>query len=169
MPMSLAAPANNNGLLFREVIGRILVLDSSTSNTGGLCVAQGPEGISLKCDIGRSNVSAEASNLDSHPRESSTRSKSSLPCGIGEEKDLRWTGVFIPTFLTYVGALPDAWKMKGAPAVKALQLIWDSVYHDRPYTIDGLKDPVYLTVSRNLVLWVDNSNIFTGTGSPEDI
>ncbi len=54
MPMSLAAPANNNGLLFREVIGRILVLDSSTSNTGGLCVAQGPEGISLKCDIGRS-------------------------------------------------------------------------------------------------------------------
>ncbi len=24
----------------------------------------------------------------------------------------------------------------------------------------GLKDPVYLTVSRNLVLWVDNSNIW---------
>ncbi len=126
------------------------MLDSSTSNSG-LFTVQGPEVISLQCEAVEPNpLQIPANPAPVHvSRPGGPRGlKSKLPCGVGDEADERWSEVFIPTFLTYVGALPDAWKLKGAPAVKALQLIWDHVYHDKPYNIQGLKDPVFLMVSR---------------------
>ncbi len=135
--MSLEAPSKKIMVVFEGVIRRNSALDSSTSDTGELRAVQEHEGIGLKCEVRKPSSPAEASNSDSRPCESFTRSKSSLPCGVGNDEDTHWADVFIPTFLTYVGALPDAWKMKGVPAVKALQLIWDAVYHDRPYSVKG--------------------------------
>jgi len=138
-----------------EVNGEALMLDSSTSNSGLLTV-QGPEVTSLQCEAVEPNpLQIPANPAPVHvSRPGGPRGlKSKLPCGVGDEADERWSEVFIPTFLTYVGALPDAWKLKGAPAVKALQLIWDRVYHDKPYNIQGLKDPVFLTARQKTYEW----------------
>ncbi len=76
-----------------------------------------------------------------------TRSKSRLPCGVGSDPDdRRWTEVFVPTFISYLGTIGDPWSPNVKDALVALQAIWDAVFHDKPHEIKSSSDPVYTTV-----------------------
>lgn len=80
---------------------------------------------------------------------SSNRSKSQLPRGVGDtsQGEKRWSGVFVPTFYSYLGALRDPWHAEAAPSLKALQQIWDTVYPDKLHVIESVHDVVYTIVS----------------------
>ncbi len=80
---------------------------------------------------------------------SSTRSKINLPRGVGEK---RWGNVFVPTFISYLGILDEPWHPESKQTIDALQVIWNAVYPDKPYTIEGPADLVYTIVSEYLYL-----------------
>ncbi len=53
----------------------------------------------------------------------------------------------MPTFLSYLGTLKDPWHPEVKLTLATLQLIWNAVYPDKPYTIEGAGDAVYTQVS----------------------
>lgn len=78
---------------------------------------------------------------------SSTRSKSQLPHGVGDTpEDKRWTEVFVPTFLSHLGASGEPWNPTTTDTIAALQAIWNVVYHDKPHRIESSADTVYKIV-----------------------
>jgi len=52
--------------------------------------------------------------------------------------------------------------MEEPPALQALQLIWNAVYPDKPYTINGRKDPVFRTARQKTYDW---RNKFSSTAN----
>ncbi|KLO11499.1 hypothetical protein SCHPADRAFT_941984 [Schizopora paradoxa] len=85
---------------------------------------------------------------------SSTRSMSQLPCGVGADPtDRRWTEVFVPTFISFLGTLSNPWNATQKESLDALQAIWDVVFHDKPHTIKSTADKVYKTTRQKSYEW----------------
>lgn len=83
---------------------------------------------------------------------SSSRSKSMLPCGVGEDEDNIWGNVFVPTYYSYIGALKNPWHLDVKASLKALQDIWDAIFPDKPHKIESVNDKVYSIVSLPILM-----------------
>ncbi|KLO05719.1 hypothetical protein SCHPADRAFT_946684 [Schizopora paradoxa] len=84
---------------------------------------------------------------------SAPRSKSQLPCGVSDGRDKRWSIIFVPTFMSYLGTLEDPWHMDQSKTMKVLQAIWDVVYHDRPHVIESASDVVFTICRQRSYEW----------------
>jgi hypothetical protein len=59
-------------------------------------------------------------------------SNNDLPDGVDVKL---WRPVFISTYLQYVGSTANPWEVPIKTACKIMQLIWDALFPDIPYTI----------------------------------
>ncbi len=89
----------------------------------------------------------EVKTRDRSNSNSSSRSKSQLPCGVGTGGDNRWSEVFVPTYMSYLGSLSEPWHPDIKKTLKAVQMIWDAVYPDRPHEVKSASDKAFSIVS----------------------
>jgi hypothetical protein len=62
-----------------------------------------------------------------------------------------WRLVFVSTYLAYVGTVSNPWEIPVKTACEIMQLIWDAIFPDIPYTVTSTSS-VYLIVSPSHVL-----------------
>ncbi|KAH9940259.1 hypothetical protein B0H21DRAFT_893562 [Amylocystis lapponica] len=77
-------------------------------------------------------IAAEAAVTEATAGGSGNKAKKAdLPLGAHP----RWNKKFIPTYLDFMGTLPNPWDTSAFDLVAVLQDIWDQVYPDIPYSV----------------------------------